>query len=144
MPSPPTGSSTQLVGMSATLSNVSELAAFMRAEVYSSDFRPVKHNAPGQARFVMPRSSRLQVELVEYVKIGRRLHRVDTGDVDRTVDFLPVRQIPSPPPHVSQVDPDQLCSLVLEVVPQGSCLVFCPTKKNCQNVALLLSKCLPK
>ena len=33
--------SIQLVGMSATLSNTAELASFMRAQVYSSTFRPV-------------------------------------------------------------------------------------------------------
>ena len=42
------------------------------------------------------------------------------------------------------LDPDQLGALILEVVPQSSCLVFCPTKKNCQNVALLLAKCLQR
>jgi POLQ-like helicase len=79
------------------------------------------------------------------VKVGKQLYTINTGSVEgEAVDLLPTRQIPSPPPQVSQLDPDQLCSLVLEVIPQGSCLVFCPTKKNCQNVALLLSKCIPK
>ena len=32
---------TQLVGMSATLGNMAEVAAFLRAQVFSSDFRPV-------------------------------------------------------------------------------------------------------
>lgn len=46
--------------------------------------------------------------------------------------------------EMSVSDPDQLAGLVLEVVPGNSCLVFCPTKKNCENVAQLLCKMFPK
>ena len=37
-------------------------------------------------------------------------------------------------------DVDRLTALVLEVVPNNSCLVFCPTKKNCENVAQLVCR----
>ena len=43
----------------------------------------------------------------------------------------------------AQADPDQLVSLVLEVIP-SSCLIFCSTKKNCENVAMMLARGLPK
>lgn len=78
------------------------------------------------------------------MKFGSHLYSVNGNGMDGTIDFLPVREIVVPPPFISELDPDHLCSLVLEVIPQGSCLVFCPTKSNCQNVALLLSKCLYK
>ena len=37
--------STQVVGMSATLSNLNQLAGFLSAEVFSDDFRPVSLQA---------------------------------------------------------------------------------------------------
>lgn len=41
-------------------------------------------------------------------------------------------------------DPDHIKGLVLEVIPQHSCLIFCPTKANCENVAILLANTLPR
>lgn len=41
------------------------------------------------------------------------------------------------------MDPDHIAGLVSEVIPEQSCLIFCPSKKNCENVAILLSKLLP-
>ena len=40
-------------------------------------------------------------------------------------------------------DPDGLVGLVKEVVPEQSCLIFCSTKKNCENLASLLCSHLP-
>ena len=40
--------------------------------------------------------------------------------------------------------PTQLLGLTLEIILDHSCLVFCPTKKNCENVALMLSKLMAK
>lgn len=42
------------------------------------------------------------------------------------------------------MDPDHLIALVTEVIPNYSCLVFCPTKKNCENVAEMICKYLNK
>ena len=42
------------------------------------------------------------------------------------------------------MDPDHVFGLVLEVIPDNSCLVFCPTKKNCENVAMMLCKMMVK
>lgn len=47
-------------------------------------------------------------------------------------------------PAVEHVDPDHLGGLVNECAPEHCCLVFCPTRKNCENVALLLSRIVPK
>lgn len=44
----------------------------------------------------------------------------------------------------SKDDPDQLAMLVKEVIPENCCLIFCPSKTNCENVAQLLVKLLPR
>ena len=80
-----------------------------------------------------------QVELCEYVKVERCVYsvKVERGNVN----FHPERDVQD---FNAQMDRDQLCSLVMEVVPDSSCLLFCPTKKSCQNVATLLATCLPR
>ncbi len=40
--------------------------------------------------------------------------------------------------YVRIVDPDGVAALVGEIIPLNSCLVFCPTKKYCENVASML------
>ena len=45
---------------------------------------------------------------------------------------------------LKNMDPDHLVALVTEVIPNYSCLVFCPTKKNCENVAEMICKSLSK
>lgn len=44
---------------------------------------------------------------------------------------------------VERADPDHLGGLVNECAPENGCLVFCPTRKNCENVAVLLSRIVP-
>lgn len=43
---------------------------------------------------------------------------------------------------MQKIDPDHIIALVTEVIPAHSCLVFCPTKKNCENVAVMICKYL--
>jgi POLQ-like helicase len=50
----------QIVGMSATIGNLAQMASFLRAEVFERQFRPV--------------------ELTEYVKLGDMLHRLVWAD----------------------------------------------------------------
>ncbi|XP_037595088.1 helicase POLQ-like isoform X2 [Cebus imitator] len=45
---------------------------------------------------------------------------------------------------LKKMDPDHLVALVTEVIPNYSCLVFCPSKKNCENVAEMICKFLSK
>lgn len=57
--------------------------------------------------------------------------------------MMPARSIPSPSAAARKMDPDGLGVLVAEIAPEHSCLVFCPTKKNCESVAQLVSRNLP-
>ncbi|GMT18200.1 hypothetical protein PFISCL1PPCAC_9497 [Pristionchus fissidentatus] len=108
----------QAVGISATLTNMDELAAFMRAFVYSTEFRPV--------------------ELVEIIKIGQRLLQVDkkTKELKHYADL--------PPNALASRDPDGICQLLQQVIPRHSAIIFCPTKKNAENVAVMIAKAVPK
>ncbi|KAK5985884.1 DEAD/DEAH box helicase [Trichostrongylus colubriformis] len=107
----------QIIGMSATLSNIGELAGFLRAYVYSTSFRPV--------------------ELHEYVRIEQTMWKVKAdGDLEHN-SVLPANGL-------AKADPDGLCQLLVGVIPQRSVLIFCPTKKNCESVATMIARCVPE
>ncbi|XP_038213601.1 helicase POLQ-like isoform X2 [Zerene cesonia] len=107
----------QIVAMSATIGNLPDLAQFLQAEVYQRDFRPV--------------------ELTEYVKLGNMLHKIVWNE--GSMELVPDRVLSFDYTEAgTKLDPDFVGGLVSEVVPGDSCLVFCPTKRNCQSVAALL------
>ncbi|XP_038066286.1 helicase POLQ-like [Patiria miniata] len=117
--------SAHIVGMSATLSNIQDLCEFMRAEVYCSDFRPV--------------------ELKEYIKIEDNIFEVNQSALCPDDRFIHSRILTFPYTRsMRQNDPDHLVGLALEVIPVHSCLVFCATKKSCQNVAEFICKHMPR
>ncbi|XP_044081818.1 helicase POLQ-like isoform X2 [Neovison vison] len=117
-----TSKTTQIIGMSATLSNVEDLQEFLQAECYTSQFRPV--------------------ELKEYLKIKEAIYEVDNkAENGMTFSRLLNCQYSD---TLKKMDPDHLVALVTEVIPNYSCLVFCPTKKNCENVAEMICKFLSK
>ncbi|KAI8512631.1 hypothetical protein Bbelb_092700 [Branchiostoma belcheri] len=117
--------STQIIGMSATLNNIQELQTFLSAEVYSNNFRPV--------------------QLKEYVKIADSIFEVNSkaSCPDEQIQFSRMVSYKYPREMQSR-DPDHLVGMVMDVIPAHSCLVFCPTKKNCQNVVDMLCKLLPR
>uniref|UniRef100_A0A1Y1LMT2 Helicase POLQ-like n=1 Tax=Photinus pyralis TaxID=7054 RepID=A0A1Y1LMT2_PHOPY len=107
-----------IVGMSATIGNLSELSQFLNADVYTRNFRPV--------------------ELIEYVKCGQKIAKVNPN-ADKDQVFEPSRESDfGYSERQNKIDPDHLGALVMEVIPTGSCLIFCPTKKNAENVTKLL------
>uniref|UniRef100_UPI0035901671 helicase POLQ-like isoform X1 n=3 Tax=Myxine glutinosa TaxID=7769 RepID=UPI0035901671 len=117
--------SIQIVGMSATLSNIRDLQVFLKAEVYTNDFRPV--------------------ELKEYIKLSDRIYEINSKALcpEDCCVFSRVLSVKYSR-AMETMDPDHLVAMVTEVIPQFSCLVFCPTKKNCENVATMICKYLNK
>ncbi|XP_031628246.1 helicase POLQ-like [Contarinia nasturtii] len=115
----------QIVGMSATIGNLPELAEFLDADVYQKDFRPV--------------------ELREYIKCGSDLVELKK-DADCIQNaFVPERTISfNYKADALKKDPDHVAGLVSEVIPTKSCLIFCSTKKNCESLTKLLCTMLPK
>ncbi|NWV36984.1 HELQ Helicase, partial [Grantiella picta] len=117
-----TSKNTQIIGMSATLNNVGDLQKFLQAEYYTNNFRPV--------------------ELKEYVKIRDTIYAVDSKTENGFV-FSRVLNFKYSS-NLEKADPDHIIALVTEVIPKYSCLIFCPTKKNCENVASMVCKYLKK
>uniref|UniRef100_A0AAX7W2V0 Helicase, POLQ like n=1 Tax=Astatotilapia calliptera TaxID=8154 RepID=A0AAX7W2V0_ASTCA len=111
---------TQIIGMSATLGNIKDLQMFLRAENYTNNFRPV--------------------QLKEFVKLHDTIYEVDPKEENcfRFSRLLNFKYSST----MQKIDPDHIIALVTEVIPAHSCLLFCPTKKNCENVAAMICKYL--
>lgn len=115
----------QVIGMSATISNLRQIAKFLNADIYTRDFRPI--------------------ELREYVKIGCDILSIHPNERYTRDAFKVERSVGGDySDKMMKRDPDHVAGLVLEVVPSASCLVFCATKQHCENVAKLLASILPR
>ncbi|GAB6033238.1 hypothetical protein CHUAL_012841 [Chamberlinius hualienensis] len=114
--------STMIVGMSATIGNLDDLKEFLNAEIYTGDFRPV--------------------ELKEYIKINNKIFHINVKAIEEEQEFVFQRHFPVatyyPNSNSKRMDPDCVAGLILEVIPSASCLVFCKSKSNCENVAKLV------
>ncbi|XP_053685498.1 helicase POLQ-like [Sabethes cyaneus] len=115
----------QVVGMSATIGNLSEIAKFISADIYCRDFRPI--------------------ELKEYVKCGSDLLEIN-AKADRLENAFGCKQTQtfSYTEEQRRIDPDHIIGLVVEVIPSSSCLIFCSTKRQCEQLCTLLTEHLPQ
>ncbi|XP_078051698.1 mutagen-sensitive 301 [Augochlora pura] len=110
----------QIIGMSATIGNLNEIAEFLNADLYTGNFRPV--------------------EIKEYVKCDDNIWLVDLKTEDIFTDLKKINYRYSK--EAATIDPDRIGGLVMDIVPEDSCLIFCSSRKNCENVALLLTRVL--
>jgi len=108
---------TQIVAMSATVGNLKQIASFLRADLFTDQYRPV--------------------ELKEFVKVGRDIMEVKSGEGDQ---FRFARKSSEDDQKTKQMDEDGVTKLVLEVFPDHSVLLFCDSKKRCENVSEMICK----
>ena len=110
----------QVIGLTATLPNIEEIARWLNAVPFSSDFRPV------------PLREYLK-EADGTVKLRQRTGRMVGANGDPEYDLCTVSPtiLPTDPD-----DPDHVGYLTHEAVAMGkSVMIFCATKKGCQLTA---------
>ncbi|KAL9285014.1 hypothetical protein ACSQ67_024628 [Phaseolus vulgaris] len=105
----------QIVGMSATMPNVAEVADWLQAALYQTEFRPVP--------------------LEEYVKVGNSIYNKNM-ELCRTISKVA---------DLGGKDPDHVVELCNEVVQEGqSVLIFCSSRKGCESTARHIAKFLKR
>jgi DNA polymerase theta len=115
---------TQIIGMSATLPNVSIVAKWLGAELYTTDFRPVP--------------------LRQFLKSGNEIHD-ESGTVVRTIPDSTIlsNRFNVPAKELQTKDPDHVAFLAQETVDEGfSVLVFCATRSASEATASVLAQLL--
>lgn len=105
----------QIISMSATVANLKEIAAWLRAEVYESDFRPVP--------------------LMQYAVVDGERWKDGLPPQQRIVEEKEGSALPSPLPRLEGSELHQLYALASEVPEDASVLIFCATRGQCYYTA---------
>lgn len=113
---------TQIIGMSATLPNLDEVATLLNAELFTCDYRPV------------PLTQYLKLG-PHVFKVGEKISEKNPGQKEPVTKFDRLIKNPN-----SQRDVDGLCPLVKENLDKHSTLIFCPTRKSCESVSKMLTE----
>lgn len=116
----------QIVGMSATISNIDEIAEFLTAETFTYNFRPV--------------------QLKEFLKTGTEIYKIDQNakKPSEVIKKIDKKVGENYTPEMLKRDTDHIGYFVYKPAMESSCLIFCSTKSNCENVAVLIAESLPK
>ena len=102
----------QIVGMSATIPNLTEVSDFLKGSKFENNERPVV--------------------LKHYVKDGESVFIAKIDSVSKSVDFEFEKTVKSN----SNQDSDGVMDLIYEVVEkEGNVIVFCATKRQCESLA---------
>jgi len=107
----------RLIAMSATLSNFDDIRLFLEADIEENNFRPV--------------------ELIEFIKCNDNIFKYDKSNSTFS-KFKTLTNTKNPE------DPENLCALILESMPEAPQLIFGPTKQTCENIVKLLTNNLPE
>lgn len=102
-----TGHHIQIITMSATLPNLHLLTKWLKAEFFSTDFRPV--------------------ELREMIKVGNVIYGNDLK-VIRRLDNWNTEEFPKDQDAVGQLCVETMCE-------GGAVIVFCPSKDWCESLS---------
>eukprot|EP00820_Chromera_velia_P007870 Cvel_20081.t1-p1 / transcript=Cvel_20081.t1 / gene=Cvel_20081 / organism=Chromera_velia_CCMP2878 / gene_product=DNA polymerase theta, putative / transcript_product=DNA polymerase theta, putative / location=Cvel_scaffold1777:134-16153(-) / protein_length=3351 / sequence_SO=supercontig / SO=protein_coding / is_pseudo=false len=143
----------QIVGMSATLPNIREVARWLRASCFESAFRPVPLKemlvVGGKTLYVKPSHEQMkergggEVRAIQWPddwtvqEQGKEADGKGTGGVDAKI-------VKSSSPFSLSEDPDGLLQACYEsLLRNDQVLVFCPSKRECEVVAKRVSLALP-
>uniref|UniRef100_A0A0N5BFC7 Helicase POLQ-like n=1 Tax=Strongyloides papillosus TaxID=174720 RepID=A0A0N5BFC7_STREA len=110
----------QIIGMSATLDDMTCLKKFMKAHVLSVDFRPVR--------------------LDQKVKILNKMYYLDEREGQGKL--VPVPGGMDNNLHDDPRDFGGILPFLKPIIPNQGVLIFCPTKESCENLCGTLSEIL--
>ena len=126
----------QVVAMSATVGNLEEVSRFLDAELFTESFRPVK-----LVEHIVVGSDVLEVRGTGASAVEERYYSILPEDNFLNVSysrFVFTRKTEVATKEARAIDEEGVAALVMEAFPAHSVLVFCDSKKRCENVAGML------